>query len=198
MTEILVDKHFDTEGTSSALNAVYYSTDERKIFFEFLSGTLAGYEGVNPDIFTALETLNANRINGDESASVGTYYNTYFRNTGYFAGVETNDLDLITPWQAELREPALNSKDVFADEGINLSEDEQVAVEPIEVKEGSVFIAPLNNKTRYGITFIVDTDNEHSFQVFGDSEDDAVNRFSQAVELLGWSVEIRSVTRFLY
>lgn len=187
MTEILVDKHFDTEGTSSAIYAVYYSTEDQKIFFEFISGTIAGYSGVNADIYTALETLNENRLKGDTESSVGYYYNRFFRSTGYFAGVETADLEIITPEQVKLQEIAeANAAEIAAEQSL---------------KSQDVFIEEVTDLPsvlrRFGVSFIYDGDKEMTFNVHATDENDAVVRFNKAVELLGWeSIRIISLTRF--
>lgn len=210
MTEILVDKSFDTQGTSSAIRGVFYSTEERKIFFEFLSGTVAGYAGVPEDIYTALETLNENRINGDENSSVGNYYNRFFRSTGYFAGVETGDLEIITPEQVKLQEIAeANAAEIAAEQSLKAADvfegEVDLSEEPIQAE--NVFIAPLDSFAqdvaglpsvlrRFGVAFIYDENQEISFNVHATDEDDALVRFNTAVELLGWDVKIVSLTRF--
>jgi len=221
LTEIYCDRFFDTEGTSSAINQVFYSTEERKLFVEFINGSLAGYENVQPEVFSALEVLNSNRLNGDRSASVGGYYNEFFRKNRYFTGINTDNIkisidpvveaaddleDTLTPeqWTALENEYAANTDGVprFTPEqqsqiaAINNVSAEQISNSAITVGPGSVFIAPVE-KRPFGINFIIDTDVEHSWRVFGTNDQDAIDRFAQAIELLGWSVEIKSITRFL-
>lgn len=197
MTDITIDKSFTTDGTSSALAAVYYSTDERKIFFEFLSGTVAGYGSVPEDIYTALESLNSNRIEtGDEGSSVGGYYNRFFRETGYFPGVETADLNFVAPEK----------------ESSGLSTEEQSLVDAITnaggpVEATNVFVAPLDEFAqdvanlpsvlrRFGVAFIHNADQEITFNVHATDEEDALVRLNKATELLGWTVKVVSITRY--
>lgn len=194
LTEVFCDKWFDAEGTSSAIAAVYYSSEEKSLFVEFLNGTTAGYANVPADIYVAMETLNSNRVNGDKRASVGSYYNMYFRNTNYFEGRDTADIEIVTQEDRD-RTASLKSlmaNDVFADESDCA---ECAAEEPVEASQ--VFIAPLEQEYMFAVAF-TSGENTNSLAVKATDVQSAVDKFQQAVSILGWDkVTIVSVTQYL-
>lgn len=198
LTEVFCDKWFDTEGTSSAIACVYYSTEEKSLFVEFLNGTTAGYSNVPADIYVALETLNSNRVNGDESSSVGSYYNTYFRNTNYFEGRDTADIEIVTQEDrdriASLQGLIAKNSDVFAAE----SDCEACASEPVEtVKANSLYIGPVDQQYMFAVAF-TSGENTNSLAVKATDVKSAMDKFQQAVSILGWDkVTIVSVTQYL-
>lgn len=174
LTEVFCDKWFDTENTSSAIAVVYYSTEGRRLFVEFHNGTTAGYENVPADVYTALEELNNQRVNGNENASVGSYYNSWFRNKDYFAGLSTDDIEIVTPEDRERID--------------NLTKEQ-----PQVIQANDVFIAPL--QYLFSVAF-ESGDNVQSLAVKATSMDDAVYKFQEAINLLGWDpVKIVSVAQ---
>lgn len=100
MTEVFCDRWFDTEETSSVIEAVYYSSERRELFIQLVPrddypGIVAGYKGVPANIFTALEVLNSKRLNGEKWSSVGKYWNYFVK--PYFEGLPTKDVDIFVP-----------------------------------------------------------------------------------------------------
>lgn len=201
MTDIVYTHNFDTEYTSSVIDDIYYSEPEKLLFVALNNGTLAGYEGVPLEVFSALNALNTNRLNGDTSASVGRYWNTFVKPN--FTGYSTSDIDL---WSAEEYEQYQVDERELREiakpqEASSFFNDPQVytVTDLGNVTVPDAAILPVDGpelKSRFGITF-ESGDQEVSLNVQAVSANDAVERFQQAVEILGWDESpVLSVTQF--
>lgn len=223
LTEVFCDKWFDTEETSSVISAVYYSTDEKSLFVELFSGVTAGYANVSPEIYSAMEALNNNRLDGIEDASVGRYWNAWIK--PYMTGLDTADIEIVTQEDRD----RINSfkklmvDEVFADEP-RLTEEEQAYVDAIAnagdhnetfesdceacaaendiavpadvIQANSLYIGPIDPQQYMFAVAFQSGDNTQSLAVKAASVQDAVDKFQQAIGILGWvPVKIVSITQ---
>lgn len=191
MTEIFVDREFSTDETSSVIDHVYYSTEEKKLFVQLMprgdqASVLAGYENVPEDVFTALETINTNRLNGDENSSVGRYWNQWIK--PYMKGLDTADLDLVTKDDERVLD-SLSS--FFAQSG-------KYAYGEISTPDATILpVDPPRQELRFGVTFVSSDGQDVTLSVKAYDVHDAVKRFNEAITVLGWEpVEVKSVTQF--
>lgn len=181
MTKVFCDKDFNTESTSSVIDHVYYSTDEKKLFVELVSGVLAGYENVPVDIYTAMETINQNRVSGaDSNASVGRYWNQWIK--PYLNGIDTYGVEIETQGDRDrtekLRALVQQTKDVFA------------PAKSVEVDADVL--------TPFGVTFVSSTGEDVTLSVAATDYKDAIDRFTRAIDILGWEESpVKSVTMYL-
>lgn len=190
MTEIVYDRDFYTDGTSSVINHVYYSTADKLLFVQLVredwngEKVLAGYENVPADVFTALETLNQNRLNGDTGSSVGSYWNVWIK--PYFTGYSTADVELLSEAEKaedEARQAKLRS---LLDRPSVFFEDKAPAEEVEEVGE-----------IKFIVHFIEDGDERESgVVIYAGNVDQALVIFNQIAKIAGWgSAKIIAVTQ---
>lgn len=205
MTEILVDREFDTEGTSSVIEAVYYSTEQKKLFVQLISGDLAGYDGVPEDVYTALEAINRNRIEGvtvpeGQESSVGSYWNRYIKK--YMPGFETAGIKLVGPNDQEAVDKL---KGFFSSFGPG----ETVELQGFHKTPGDLLgkttpaqatilpVDPPAQLVAFGVAFLSSDGNEVTLSVKATDVQDAVWRFQEAIGILGWDeTPVRSVTQY--
>lgn len=192
MTEIIVDREFSTEGTSSVIDYVFYSTDEKKLFVQLHSGDLAGYEGVPEDVYTALETINKNRLGGDEESSVGSYWNRYIKK--YMPGFETAGVELITPDDEEAQE----SPSFFAHGQEYADEAEAIKLGAVTTPQATILpVDPPAQLVHFGVSFTSGEGKEVTLSVKATDVNDAVKRFHEATRVLGWdATTVTSVTQY--
>lgn len=176
MTEIVYDRSFSTEGTSSVIDRVYYSTTDQKLIVELVNRDyygnqiLAGYDNVPPAVFVAMDATNTNRLNGDQNASVGAYWNHWVKPK--FTGFNTDDVELADAGEL------LNSNQSF----FTPQPDEEVQ----EVGEKP-----------FTVHFAGEDEDVNVITVYAGSVDQALIIFNQIAKIAGWqTVEILAVTQY--
>lgn len=184
MTDVVYDREFDTEGTSTVIDRVYYSTKDKLLFVQLHrtdwhgDPILAGYQDVPADVFTALETTNQNRIKGDQNASVGSYWNLWIK--PYFTGYDTSEVELVSAEEEAKNAPVFGSR-ILTGSGVVVAST----------------LAPVQpNKTEFTINFVDDQNESCSLTLFAADVNDALLRFNGIAETAQWdTVEITSVTQ---
>lgn len=191
MTEIVYTHSFDTEYTSSVIDEVFYSEPNKLLFVTLYNGTLAGYDGVPLEVYNALNGLNTNRLNGDSNASVGRYWNTFVKN--HYDGFSTADVELLSPEDVARQEKLSKLVNPTFAESFSFFND------PNNVIVGEVVTEVVDqpqDRSRFGVTFI-SGDKEVSINVNAVDIDDAVTRFQQVSDILGWDESpVKSVTKY--
>lgn len=186
MIEIVYDREFTTDETSSVIDHVYYSTADKLLFVQLVrtdwngNAILAGYENVPADVFTALETLNQNRLNGDTGASVGSYWNIWIKPN--FTGYNTADVDLVSVQEREGQEKLRNlmsQPSVFV---------EKAPAEEVPVEEVG--------ETKFLVYWNDGSEECSCILIYAGSVDQALVIFNQIAKIAGWGVvKIHAVTQ---
>jgi hypothetical protein len=201
MTDFVYTDSFTTEGTSSVIADVFYNSNNRQLVVALNSGILCGYSDVEPTLFTAFSVTNSARVDdGNTSASVGYYWNTFIK--GYKTGFDASDLDLIHVDDVD-ETPKLDalvsndSDDFFATDLDAVAtddvgrDDDLVAQAPVADQSESAG-TPVQ-KDMYEVTF----DDSETLGVFASSEAEAVKIIRKIADLAGWNApNVESVTHY--
>lgn len=173
MTNIVYTHRFATDDTSSVIDFVYYSEPEKLLFVALVNGVTAGYQDVPLNVYTALDTINNNRLNGDMDSSVGRYWNKWIKPN--FTGYDTSDVNLLSQAEVANVDAIANGSGFWNNIDANIS------------------VLNVPTLTRFEIHF-----NEgEMLAVKAIDMDTALDRFRQVKEILGWGeTNIVAVTQF--
>lgn len=198
MTDVVYTRAFDTDDSSSVIDCVYYSEPEKLLFVELVNGVLAGYKDVPLNVFTALDTINTNRLNGDLNESVGRYWNLWIKPN--FSGYDTSDIDLLS--EADVaRQERLRNLMTKAD-GVFVRTPqvyESFYRDSVDLPNATILpVDPPAQLSHFGVTIEDDDEGETiNLTVLATDMDDAIDRYRQAEKILGWDeAVIVSVTKF--
>jgi len=188
---------------SSAIDEVFYDAEDKYLLLVFVSGGLAAYEDVAPEVFRAFKLQDES-----ENGSAGRYYNDV---RPYLRGTEAPDPDDLVDATDRVAtdEPELVAQAPVEDDPAD-NEDEVVVQAAVESKVAAGeyiiskdklvsfdFYVPVTNQ--YTVAFEYTADNntyELELDVYAPNPDAALNRFGAAVEILGYrTVKVNSLTR---
>lgn len=164
---------FDTEGTSSVIDKVYYNDGSEELYVQLFrtdsygAPVIAGYAGVPEDIYRAMELINFSRVqDGNYDASVGSYWNIFVKPN--FTGIDTAEVDF------DITEPDDEVVSFFTSDATDVEVEDVAGAEEVKPQE------------LYDWTLAFDSDvTEGEFALRAASLEDAIERFEKIAEIAG-------------
>lgn len=172
---------FDTEGTSSVIDEVFYNEDTQELYVQLFrsnwagGNVVAGYAGVPKDIYDAMELINSSRVNDDNNdASVGAYWNIFVKPN--FTGLSTDGLELEPVDDDEAVDAFPNTSGFFTSKAAPVEVEDVKGTEEVSVEPAELF--------DWTLTFDSDV-TEGDFALRAASLEDAIERFEKIAEIAG-------------